>query len=71
MILKEPTQIKSIYNRKFDPKNKRMDKAVGGHVATLRRMSDPAVNEAIRVINRSGSSPRDAVTLSKRLLGRQ
>jgi hypothetical protein len=46
-------------------------KASGGHVATLRRMSDPAVNEAIRVINRSGSSPRDAVTLSKRLLGRQ
>jgi hypothetical protein len=46
-------------------------KASGGHIATLRRMSDPAVNEAIRVINRSGSSPRDAVTLSKRLLGRQ
>lgn len=71
VILKEPTQIKSIYNRKFDPKNKRMDKASGGHITTLRRMSDPAVNEAIRVINRSGSSPRDAVTLSKRLLGRQ
>lgn len=30
-----------------------------------------AVDEAIRVINKSGSSPRDAVTLSKRLLGRQ
>ena len=72
VILKAPTQIKSIYNRSFDPKNKRMDKAPGGSaVATLRRMSDPAVNEAIRVINRSGSSPRDAVTLSKRLLGRQ
>lgn len=72
VILKAPTQIKSIYNRSFDPKNKRMDKATGGPaVATMRRMSDPAVNEAIRVINRSGSSPRDAVTLSKRLLGRQ
>lgn len=47
-------------------------KASGGSaVATMRRMSDPAVNEAIRVINKSGSSPRDAVTLSKRLLGRQ
>lgn len=72
VILKAPTQVKSIYNRTFDPKNKRMDKAPGGSaVATMRRMSDPAVNEAIRVINRSGSSPRDAVTLSKRLLGRQ
>ena len=47
-------------------------KAAGGSaVATMRRLSDPAVNEAIRVINKSGSSPRDAVTLSKRLLGRQ
>lgn len=72
VVLKAPTQIKSIYNRTFDPKNKRMDKAPGGSaVATMRRMSDPAVNEAIRVINKSGSSPRDAVTLSKRLLGRQ
>ncbi len=44
--------------------------AGGSAVATMRRMSDPTVNEAIRVINRSGSSPRDAVTLSKRLRGR-
>ena len=47
-------------------------KARGGPaIAKLRQMSDPAVKEAIRVINKSGSSPRDAVTLSKRLLGRQ
>lgn len=43
----------------------------GSAVSTLRRMSNPAVSEAIRVIMKSGSSPRDAVTLSKRLLGRQ
>jgi hypothetical protein len=43
----------------------------GSAIAKLRQMSDPAVNEAIRAINRSGSSPRDAVNLSKRLLGRQ
>lgn len=54
----------------FDPTQVER-RATGGHITTLRRMSDPAVNEAIRVINRSGSSPRDAVTLSKRLLGRQ
>ncbi len=72
VVLKDPTQIKSIYNRKFDPKNKRMDKGAGGPaIAKLRQMSDPAVNKAIRAINKSGSSPRDAVTLSKRLLGRQ
>jgi hypothetical protein len=43
----------------------------GPAIAKLRQMSDPAVNKAIRAINKSGSSPRDAVTLSKRLLGRQ
>jgi len=46
-------------------------KNAGGAVSTLRRMTDPAVDRAIRAISKSGSSPRDAVTLSKRLLGRQ
>jgi hypothetical protein len=32
VALKDPTQVKSIYNRKFDPKQKRIDRADGGPV---------------------------------------
>jgi hypothetical protein len=47
VALRDPTQIKSIYNRTFDPKQKRMDKDAGGPVRS-RAIVDKALSALSR-----------------------